>query len=93
VHVANDGPGPVAGTLEVALLRKNGEPGEVASVELSVPAHGHRTVGVEALLGRFADASYAYRFGPPPHLGVRAVLTAGGTMREAVWRVPLTSLG
>lgn len=93
VHVANDGPEPVAGTLEVSLLRENDAPGESASLELSVPAHGHRTIGVEALLGRFADASYAYRFGPPPHLGVRAVLTAGGTTREAVWRVPLTSLG
>jgi beta-mannosidase len=93
VHVANDGPEPVDGTLEVALLRADGSPGESASTELSVPAHGHHTAGVEALLGRFADASYAYRFGPPPHTGVRAVLTAGGTTHETVWRVPLTSLG
>ncbi|HEX5090585.1 MAG TPA: hypothetical protein VFV89_22445 [Nocardioides sp.] len=93
VHVANDGPEPVEATLEVALLREDGAPGESASAELSVPAHGHHTAGVEALLGRFADASYAYRFGPPPHAGVRAVLTAGGTTHETVWRVPLTSLG
>jgi beta-mannosidase len=93
VHVANDGPEPVAGTLEVALRREDDTSGESASVELSVPAHGHRTAGVEALLGRFADASYAYRFGPPPHSGVQAVLTVDGTTREAVWRVPLTSLG
>jgi beta-mannosidase len=93
VHVANDRPEPLRGTLEVALLRDDGSPGESASVELSVPAHGHHVAGVEAVLGRFADVSYAYRFGPPPHAGVRAVLTVEGTEREAVWRVPLTSVG
>jgi beta-mannosidase len=91
--VANDRPEPLRGTLEVALLRDDGSPGESASVELSVPAHGHHVAGVEAVLGRFADVSYAYRFGPPPHAGVRAVLTVEGTEREAVWRVPLTSVG
>ena len=91
VHVANDRPEPLRGTLEVALLKDDGSPGESAMVEVSVPAHGHHVAGVEAVLGRFADASYAYRFGPPPHAGVRAVLTVEGTDREAVWRVPLTS--
>jgi beta-mannosidase len=93
VHVANDRPDPVDGTLAVALLREDGTSGESAALELSVPADGHQVVGVEALLGRFADASYAYRFGPPPHAGVRAVLTILGTEREATWKVPLTSLG
>jgi beta-mannosidase len=92
VHVANDRPEPLAGTLEVSLLREDGSPGESAAVEVSVPAHGHHTAGVEALLGRFADASYAYRFAPPPHAGVRAVLTVDGTERQAVWKVPLASL-
>jgi hypothetical protein len=57
-----------------------------------LPAHGHHVAGVESVLGRFADASYAYRFGPPQHAGVRAVLNAEGTEHEAVWRVPLTSV-
>jgi beta-mannosidase len=92
VHVANDRPEPLRGTLEVALLRDDGTPGESSAVEVSVPAHGHHVTGVEAALGRFADASYAYRFGPPPHAGVRAVLTIEGTEREAVWKVPLASL-
>ncbi len=85
VHVAHDGPEPLAGTLEVALLREDGSAGESASVELSLDAHGHHRVSVEALLGRFADVSYAYRFGPPQHAGVRA--TFGSC--EAVWTVPL----
>jgi beta-mannosidase len=92
VHVANDRPEPLEGTLEVALLREEGSPGESASVEISVPAHGHHTAGVERLLGRFADTSYSYRFGPPSHAGVRAVLAVDGTEREVVWRVPIASL-
>jgi beta-mannosidase len=93
VHVANDGPDDLDARLVVGLLREDGSLGETASVDLRLPAHGHHTAGVEALLGRFADASYAYRFGPPSHAGVRAVLTVDGTEREAVWRVPLSSRG
>jgi beta-mannosidase len=94
LHVANDGPEPLEGTLTVGLLREDGSPGESAEVELAVPAHGHHVAGVEALLGRFADVTYAYRFGPPQHAGVRArLVTDSGVEREVVWRVPLTSPG
>ena len=94
VHVANDGPEPLGGTLTVGLLREDGSPGESAEVELTVPAHGHHVSGVEGLLGRFADVTYAYRFGPPQHAGVLARLETGtGISREVVWKVPLTSLG
>ena len=80
LHVANDGPEPLEGTLTVGLLREDGSLGESAEVELAVPAHGHHVAGVEALLGRFADVTYAYRFGPPQHAGVRARLeTARGS--------------
>ena len=40
--------------------------------------HGHRRWTVDAMLGRFADSSYAYRFGPPPHAAVRARLAGEG---------------
>ena len=93
LHVANDGPEPLEGTLTVGLLREDGSVGESVEVELAVPAHGHHVAGVESLLGRFADVTYAYRFGPPQHAGVRARLVAeSGVEREVVWRVPLTSL-
>ena len=42
----------------------------------------------ESPFGRFADVTYAYRFGPPPHAGVRATF---GSL-EATWKVPLASL-
>jgi beta-mannosidase len=94
LHVANDGPEPLEGTLTVGLLREDGSVGESAEVELAVPAHGHRVAGVEALLGRFADVTYAYRFGAPQHAGVRArLVTDSGVEREVVWRVLLTSRG
>jgi beta-mannosidase len=94
VHVANDRPEPLAGTLTVALLREDGAPGESAELELAVPPHGHHVAGVEALLGRFADVTYAYRFGPSQHAGVRArLVTDAGVAHEAAWRLPLASPG
>ena len=93
VHVAHDRSYPEQATLVVELLRADGSAGESAEVSWTLEPHSHRVVGVEALLGRFADVSYAYRFGPPQHAGVRARLsTESGITREAVWRVPLASL-
>ncbi len=94
LHVANDGPEPLQGTLTVGLLQRGRlRWGSRRRSSLAVPAHGHQVAGVEALLGRFADVTYAYRFGPPQHAGVLARLeTATGITREAVWRVLLTSL-
>ncbi len=89
VHVAHDGPDAVRATLTVELLRDDGSVTESAEATWTLEPHGHRVLGVESLLGRFADASYAYRFGPPPHAAVRArLVTASGLGREAVWRVP-----
>ena len=65
VHVANDRPVALNAELRVLLLR-NGEQtvGEVQR-EVHLPAHGHGEWNLEGLLGRFVDASWAYRFGPP----------------------------
>ncbi|HEY5188284.1 MAG TPA: hypothetical protein VII87_04565 [Solirubrobacteraceae bacterium] len=67
VHVANDGPNALEATLRVALYRDL----ELCVAESSVPfgltAHDTATVDLEGLLGRFVDASWAYRFGPPGH--------------------------
>jgi beta-mannosidase len=34
---------------------------------IAIPEHTTLTIGAEEILGRFFDAAYAYRFGPPGH--------------------------
>ena len=64
-HVANDGPEPFSGRLRIGFYRDfEQQVGEVEA-ELDLKAHGAGRFGVEALLGRFIDASWSYRFGPP----------------------------
>jgi beta-mannosidase len=92
VHVAHDGPGEEPVTLTVELLREDGTAGESAERSWEIEPHGHRVLSVGALLSRFADITYAYRFGPPQHAGVRARLTGAFGSRVAVWKVPLTSM-
>ena len=93
LHVAHDRWYADPATLTVELLREDGSAAESAEEAWELTPHSHRVLSVEALLGRFADVTYAYRFGPPQHAGVRARLeTATGITREAVWRVLLTSL-
>ncbi len=65
VHVANDRPEPLRARLRVALYRDGEQRVDEASEELDVPARGACERNVEALLGRFVDAAWAYRFGPP----------------------------
>jgi beta-mannosidase len=72
VHVANDTAAPLPLLLRVALTRDGGGPIETAERLVEVGAHGSIRIGVEQLLGRFADASWAYRFGPPGHDAVVA---------------------
>ncbi len=64
VHLAHDGPEPLAARLRIALYRDFEQPVGEASEEIELPAHGAATRDVEGLLGRFADASWSYRFGP-----------------------------
>jgi beta-mannosidase len=88
VHVAHDRPDEVDLTLVVELLRADGSVLESAEQAWTMEPRGHRRWTVDALLGRFADSSYAYRFGPPPHAAVRARLTGAGVERETTWHVP-----
>jgi beta-mannosidase len=76
VHIANDGPLALAGELHVALLADGAHAIAEAAEPVHVAAHGALTRNAEAVLGRFADASYAYRFGPPAHDTVIATLRA-----------------
>ena len=89
VHVAHDREYADRATLSVDLLREDGSAAESAEEAWELTPHSHRVLSVEAMLGRFADVTYAYRFGPPQHAGVRArLVTDSGISREVVWRVP-----
>ncbi len=84
VHVANDRPEPLRATLRIALERDGGQqPVAEAAVPIEVPPHTTVERDAETLLGRFADAAYAYRFGPPGHDAVVVVLDQPGTARDA----------
>jgi beta-mannosidase len=63
-HVANDGPEPVEARLRVALYRDRETLVDSACRELAIAPRAVQSYNVEALLGRFADVSWAYRFGP-----------------------------
>ncbi|WP_445147889.1 glycoside hydrolase family 2 protein [Baekduia sp. Peel2402] len=72
VHVANDAPEPWVATLDVALMAGGAHAIAETSVMIHVAPHSCAHFNVEGLLGRFADAAYAYRFGPPAHDAVVA---------------------
>lgn len=64
VHVANDGPEPLSARLRLALYRDFEQRVEESRTDLEVaPRSGWERDG-EALLGRFVDLTWAYRFGP-----------------------------
>ena len=84
VHAANDRPVPWTGELRLTLSTPADVVLEVLDVAVEVPAHGSWTADVEGLLGRFVDASYAFRFGDPQVGSITAVL--GGA--SANWVCP-----
>jgi beta-mannosidase len=64
-HAANDTPAPVSARLRVGLYRDFEVPIATGLEEVMLPAHGSHERNLEALIGRFVDISWAYRFGPP----------------------------
>jgi beta-mannosidase len=67
VHLINETGSAVCGALEITLLR---EPNLVVAhghAPLNVEARSREVRSVDALLGRFCDVNYVYRFGPPQH--------------------------
>ncbi len=65
LHVANDAPEPLHARVRLALYRDLEHRTEEACEALEVPPHSSWELDGEALLGRFVDLSWAYRFGPP----------------------------
>jgi beta-mannosidase len=67
IHVANDRPLQLEAVLRVSLYRDLELSVEEVSRPLRLDAHSAWEGNVEELLGRFVDASWAYRFGSPGH--------------------------
>jgi beta-mannosidase len=88
VHVANDRPEPLDARLRVALYRDLEVRVDSGDEELVLPPRSSCERGVEALLGHFADAALAYRFGPPSHHAVVASLERGGDLLGQAVRFP-----
>jgi beta-mannosidase len=103
VHLANDGPGPVRGSLEVTLHRSDGVAVETAERELELAPHTVTELSAEDVLGRFVDIGHVFAFGPPGHDTVAATLRSadGGVSAQAfrfpngypLGREPVASLG
>ena len=78
IHAANDQPREVTARLRAALYRDLEHLVWGASEVVSLPPHGSLDRDVETLLGRFVDAGWAYRFGPPGHDAVVVTLEQAG---------------
>ena len=83
VHVANDAPEPLHATLRVAVYGEDGRRLEEAVEELRVVAHSTVDRDLEAILGGFLDASWAYRFGPPVGAVVATLVARGEDEADA----------
>jgi beta-mannosidase len=65
VHVANDLAEPLDASLRLGLYRDDGQRVGEARAPLALGPHETSSLDLEEVLGRFVDASWAYRFGPP----------------------------
>ena len=79
VHVANDRDEVLSARIRVALYRDSEIRVEEAVEEIVLPAWSSATRNLESILGRFIDASWAYRFGPPGHNVIVASLEQPGS--------------
>jgi beta-mannosidase len=83
LHAINDGPEAINAELRLVLYRLGEIPVAEGTAPVSIAAHGATEVTADALLGRFVDTTYAYRFGPPNHDLVVASLV-DSTNRERI---------
>lgn len=77
VHVANDRAEPLSATLRVALYADFERRVEEGCKGVELAPHAAISQDLEAMLGGFVDASWAYRFGPPARNLIVASLEAG----------------
>jgi beta-mannosidase len=74
LHAVNDRATPLAATVSIQMVR--GETIVAQGEErVTIPAHDAVELRADAVLGRFTDVTYAYRFGPAGHEATVATLT------------------
>jgi beta-mannosidase len=66
-HVVNDRPEPLEGDVSLVLYRHGHLPVAEGTAPIEVPAHGAVGLVGDAILKRFTDLTYAYRFGRQGH--------------------------
>ena len=64
-HVINENAEPLEARLEIACYRDGLPTEDRGAIQVGLGARESKTFPVDAILGRFADATHAYRFGPP----------------------------
>ncbi|HEY4305331.1 MAG TPA: glycoside hydrolase family 2 protein, partial [Gemmatimonadaceae bacterium] len=90
VSIANDCNAPFAGDVTVALVRGPSTVVAQGTASVGIDARGTSTVEIDALLGRFYDPAYAFRFGPPGHdIVVATVRDAAGEVVSEDFHFPL----
>jgi beta-mannosidase len=89
VHVANDRGEALSARIRVALYRDSEIRVEEAIEEIALPAGSSLTRNLESIIGRFVDASWAYRFGPPGHNVIVASLEEGDELLSQAFRFPV----
>lgn len=90
LHAVNDTPHPLRTQVSLTLYRHGTTAVAQGSQTVRIPAHGSLALRGDALLGRFTDAAYTYRFGPPGHdVAWAALHDDTGTLRSADVFFPL----
>lgn len=84
VQVVNERPEPAAGELRITLYRDGEFVVADAARPLQLPPRSVQALALTDWLDGFVDASWAYRFGPPPADVLVLAWQGGGARREVV---------
>ncbi len=88
VHVANDGPMPIAARVELVLYRGGHVEVGRGALEIALAPHTTAELAAAQLFEGFLDLSFAYRFGPPTAHVVHARLVAGDELLAEAFHFP-----
>lgn len=87
LHVVNETARALTARVELQVYQRGRIAIAEAHADVEVAARGGATLSAEAMLGRFLDTTYTYRFGPPQHDAIVARLVdahSGAVLSEDV---------